>query len=327
MKLRHWIQRTLTTAGLLLAMSAAPAWADTCGAAGQRACTLGERIPSCDVNLVEGGGQCVRPACGAEGQRPCGPVERLRSPCDRDLGVVAGQGVCAHRPCGRENQAACTVLQRVPSCDINLVEQAGRCLHPQLCGRLGQAACTVGVRIPSCDVNLVERLGVCTKAGSGDTASAPPPSTHAAVPVGSTAGNVPPPSHRADPGSNRAGGAPLPPVPTGHGGTPLPPQTTGNGSTGMPPPVTAQPAGGAQADTDRLGNDIYGFALTQADPAACQATCNAHAQCAAWTYVKPGIKGPAAQCYLKSPAPAPTRNTCCVSGAKAATSRSPSLGR
>ena len=71
-----------------------------------------------------------------------------------------------------------------------------------------------------------------------------------------------------------------------------------------------------EADTDRMGADFTGFAMAQPDPAACMAACNANAACRAWTFVKPGIKGPAAQCFLKNAVPPPTRNACCVSGAK-----------
>jgi hypothetical protein len=91
------------------------------------------------------------------------------------------------------------------------------------------------------------------------------------------------------------------------------------GSAAVPPPPTAQPspAGSMENDTDRVGNDIYGFNVAQADPTMCQAACAVNSQCAAWTYVKPGVKGPLPRCYLKSPAPAPARNNCCVSGVNA----------
>ena len=71
-----------------------------------------------------------------------------------------------------------------------------------------------------------------------------------------------------------------------------------------------------ETDTDRPGNDMFGFNVAQADPAMCQTACAVNAQCVAWTYVKPGIQGPAPRCYLKGAAPAPARNTCCVSGTK-----------
>jgi hypothetical protein len=63
---------------------------------------------------------------------------------------------------------------------------------------------------------------------------------------------------------------------------------------------------------------MHGFNVAQPDPAMCQASCNYNAQCVAWTYVKPGVQGPVPRCYLKNAVPAPTRNACCVSGAKGA---------
>ena len=67
---------------------------------------------------------------------------------------------------------ACIVLERIPSCDVNLVEQVGRCVRPALCGRAGQAPCTVSVRgFLGCDFNLVERVGQCQRAGSPDASS------------------------------------------------------------------------------------------------------------------------------------------------------------
>ncbi|HVH41050.1 MAG TPA: hypothetical protein VM925_01865, partial [Labilithrix sp.] len=150
--------------GALVLTVASPASADWCGAVGERACRINERVPSCDVNLVEQSGACFRPACGADGQRQCMIHERTKFdpvkmapvhvPCDQDTKLDVIKGQCIHPPvCGREGEAACTVFVRVPSCDANLVEQAGKCVHPA-CGRLGQAACTVLVRIPSCDSNL-----------------------------------------------------------------------------------------------------------------------------------------------------------------------------
>lgn len=73
-----------------------------------------------------------------------------------------------------------------------------------------------------------------------------------------------------------------------------------------------------QASTDRRGGDFFRFELRSPSPAMCQQTCADHAQCLAYTYVQPGVQGPKAVCYLKSPAPAPTPSSCCISGAKAA---------
>lgn len=293
--------RLIAALGVLLALALwlaiAPAWANDCGREGQRPCKIDERIPSCDLNLVEGAGQCVRPACGREGERPCSVGERMGfdlvlkapvpQPCDFNLKVEGG--VCVHPACGREGQNACPVWTRVPSCDVNLVEATGRCIRPN-CGRLGQRPCDLVVRGPfrQCDADLIIRADQCTRPGvpgnvAGGSQPAPPV---AAVPV-----NAPPP-----PGRN----APPPP----------------------PPPVAAVPApvaaAGMEPDTDRMGADMYGFALVAADPAMCQTACNVNAQCVAWTYLKPGLRGPQAQCFLKNGVPAPTRNNCCVSGTRGA---------
>src|SRR5512140_3943704 len=50
-------------AAFVLCMSR-DARADYCGADGERACTIPEKFPSCNVNLVEGAGRCIRPQCG-----------------------------------------------------------------------------------------------------------------------------------------------------------------------------------------------------------------------------------------------------------------------
>jgi len=135
--------------GLVLAVSA-EARADYCGADGERSCTIAEKFPSCNANLVEAGGRCVRPLCGKAGQRPCSPFERTvadrvvkipkHQPCDQDLKHDVFKNQCFHPDCGREGQRACSIVERIPSCDVDLVEVAGSCMKPPLCGRLGQPA-------------------------------------------------------------------------------------------------------------------------------------------------------------------------------------------
>jgi hypothetical protein len=275
---------------------APPALADSCGRENERPCNVNERLPSCDLNLVEGStGRCVRMACGAENQRGCGLsrvvldiVTKTPTPLPCDVNLKSDGGVCVHPPCGREGEAPCTVFVRVPSCDVNLMEEAGRCVHPPQCGREGQAMCPPHFKRTTfnpCDVNLIPRNGQCVRPGIPEPGTTTAGSSHGAAPAATS----PAPAPATAP----------PPAPA------------------TPPPPVATSAAAMEADTDRIGGDLYGFALTQADPAACQAVCNVHAQCQAWTFVKPGIKGPQAQCYLKSPAPAPTRSNCCVSGAKA----------
>jgi PAN domain len=292
--------------------SAAPAWADDCGMANMRPCLITERRPSCDINLAESQGMCVRPACGTENARPCSAFERTTmdlvlkvptpQPCDANLKVDGG--VCVHPPCGRDGQAPCDVFQRLPSCDLNLAETPAGCVHPN-CGRLGEAPCGIAVKRATfgpCDVNLIARNGQCVRpgvpgasAGGGATQG----QVNAAVPVTPPRALPPPPP----PPTRTAGQAAPPPPP--------PPQTNPTPATG-----TAAAGGAMETDTDRMGGDMYGFAVAQPDPAMCQASCNYNAQCVGWTYVKPGIKGPAATCFLKNAPTTPTRNTCCVSGAK-----------
>lgn len=71
-----------------------------------------------------------------------------------------------------------------------------------------------------------------------------------------------------------------------------------------------------ELDTDRYGQDYKSLDLPAADPKLCQAACEREPQCRAFSYVKPGIQGPAPRCWLKHSVPHPSRNTCCVSGVK-----------
>jgi hypothetical protein len=56
------------------------------------------------------------------------------------------------------------------------------------------------------------------------------------------------------------------------------------------------------------------FPVADGDPGACAAACAADGRCFAWTFVKPGIQGAQAMCWLKSAAPATASNGCCISG-------------
>jgi hypothetical protein len=69
-----------------------------------------------------------------------------------------------------------------------------------------------------------------------------------------------------------------------------------------------------ETDIDRPGMDYKNFNLPSPDPKLCQSFCQLDTACKAWTYVKPGIQGPSARCWLKSGVPAARQNTCCVSG-------------
>jgi hypothetical protein len=67
---------------------------------------------------------------------------------------------------------------------------------------------------------------------------------------------------------------------------------------------------------DRRGGDYQCFDVRTDHIEDCEATCKAEMRCAAWTYVRPAVISPNARCCMKSVIPAPSDNTCCVSGTK-----------
>jgi hypothetical protein len=67
---------------------------------------------------------------------------------------------------------------------------------------------------------------------------------------------------------------------------------------------------------DRPGDDYKDFDLASADPKLCATACTGDAKCKAWTYVKPGIQGDKARCWLKNKVPSPLQDENCVSGIK-----------
>lgn len=69
-------------------------------------------------------------------------------------------------------------------------------------------------------------------------------------------------------------------------------------------------------DTDRPGADYKEFDLPQARFELCRDACAADVGCKAYTYVKPGVQGPNARCWLKPNAPATLPSDCCISGVK-----------
>lgn len=70
-------------------------------------------------------------------------------------------------------------------------------------------------------------------------------------------------------------------------------------------------------DTDRPGSDYRHFEMTQGTPELCRAVCVGDPPCKAFTYVKPGVQGPKARCWLKQAVPQAGPSSCCVSGVKA----------
>ena len=87
--------------------------------------------------------------------------------------------------------------------------------------------------------------------------------------------------------------------------------------TAKPPVGLAHVAGsgGLEYNTNRWGSDYRNFEL-DSGPAACQDACMREAACRSFTWVKPGVQGRRAHCWLKDSVPGPSRNTDCTSGVK-----------
>src|ERR1044072_1055837 len=58
-----------------------------------------------------------------------------------------------------------------------------------------------------------------------------------------------------------------------------------------------------EQETDRPGSDITNFDLPQANFELCRNACAAQLNCRAYVFVKPGVQGPNARCWLKSAVP------------------------
>jgi hypothetical protein len=81
--------------------------------------------------------------------------------------------------------------------------------------------------------------------------------------------------------------------------------------------ITAQPPETTfEHGVNRAGGDYKNFNLSEPRPELCRDACIAEAACKAYTYVKPGIQGSSARCWLKSSEGTPRPDGCCVSGVK-----------
>ena len=76
--------------------------------------------------------------------------------------------------------------------------------------------------------------------------------------------------------------------------------------------------GTREPSVDLTGRDYRQAVLPRADPALCAAACGRDGDCRSYTYVKPGVQGDKAVCYLKDSVPVrKVDSDCCVSGIKA----------
>ncbi len=84
-------------------------------------------------------------------------------------------------------------------------------------------------------------------------------------------------------------------------------------------PLEATPLAGTmtlEQNSNRPGHDYRNFDLSVAQPEACRDACAEDARCRAYTYVKPGVQGGSARCWLKDQVPPAEPAPCCASGRK-----------
>jgi hypothetical protein len=127
--------------------------------------------------------------------------------------------------------------------------------------------------------------------------------------------------NRGDKGREvRAGQRAVAPQPRATPPSPQPGAPVQSAAPALPAPAPGPVAGGA-AQRRALKMSIKriepGYRSLGADNAQqCQAACTREARCKAWTWVKPGVDGSSAKCWLRDPAPAPGKDECCTSGVK-----------
>jgi hypothetical protein len=80
---------------------------------------------------------------------------------------------------------------------------------------------------------------------------------------------------------------------------------------------------GMEFDVDRPGSDFHNFDLAAPSPEVCRDACASDGRCLAYTYVRPGVQGPSARCWLKNAVPNAVSNSCCVSGVRGYVAASP----
>lgn len=80
--------------------------------------------------------------------------------------------------------------------------------------------------------------------------------------------------------------------------------------------VSSQDRFTVENNTDRPGGDYKDFDLSEAKYQLCQNACANDSSCQSYTYVRPGVQGSAARCWLKNTVPTAGGSSCCVSGVK-----------
>lgn len=83
------------------------------------------------------------------------------------------------------------------------------------------------------------------------------------------------------------------------------------GAAAAPPPGPR--VGAFEFGVDRPGGDIWSGNMV-GNQEECHRWCTRDLRCRSFTWVRPGIQGPSARCWIKNTVPAPVANGCCVSG-------------
>lgn len=71
---------------------------------------------------------------------------------------------------------------------------------------------------------------------------------------------------------------------------------------------------GVDYATDRPGSNYSNFPIGKPDLGLCRTACGLDTTCKAWAFVKPGVQGEKAMCWLKNQTPSTRRSPCCASG-------------
>ena len=164
--------------------------------------------------------------------------------------------------------------------------------------------------------------------------AAPPPVPQSCCVSGVKYASAPPPAPEPAPPPPTSGwqGQPVaPPPPPPPEPAPAPPASGWQGQPVAPPPPpqpAPPPASGWQGQpvapaaqqweprTDRPGANYRGFELRTPQPELCRDACWNDRACRAFTYIRPGVQGPTARCWLKNAVPPARLNDCCLSGVK-----------
>lgn len=91
--------------------------------------------------------------------------------------------------------------------------------------------------------------------------------------------------------------------------------------------VNSQVSFTIEYDTDRMYGDYKDFDLSYANHEVCRDECAKDPNCRAYTFVRPGVQGANARCWLKNTVPNPQGSACCITGVKTGGDQCPCKNR